>query len=576
MLGSSAIRLEYLLPGHLYPVLAGLTWLLLSSAPPVDAAEDVFADLISHYLETDDPAQRATLMRQLEQVKRLEDVSKADFEDLQTALLAHQPEGLDLERQEGVFPPYPITVTLPGGRELLVLIQLPPDYDAQRLWPLLLAMHGGPGRGPEDGKRGAVNMRNAWQKAAGEAGWVVASPAMSHVFVHGRASPERLAYEILRTDQMEAVLAGVIRRFRIDPDKIVATGVSLGANFAIGYAAARPDRFAAIVPVSSEGEFRESLLINLAHTPVFAVSGGRDRNIRTIDGPRAMFRILAGFDYDVVYREEAERGHEGFQPLYPEILRWVATRSRDPYPSSVLRIPHEGIMPISRRVHWLEVDTRQGMASGKIEPGNRIVLMVRWARTVTLYLHDRLVDLDRPVRVVINEDTVFDGKLERSLRTGLEQVHALEDRGRPYATILRVEVPDTVSARDVAKVWSESLAAKSPGGPLSYWEHFAAGTLNERLPDLGFDGSPRSVNKDYVVIEVTAVEPGSPFHQAGLEVGDRVLEIDGEPFLPQRDLTHLKYWLERELTDTPSIYQVLVQRNDRRLTLEVPLSLEPF
>ena len=563
-----------LVSAGLYAVIFGAA--SSSAVFEVNAADPSFANLVSHYIETTDPAQRQAVRRALGETRLLDGVSKHEFEQLESALLAYQPEPLDWQRRDGEFAPFPIAVTLPEGRELPVLIQLPPGYHPARLWPLLLAMHGGPGRSPEDGKRGASNMRNAWVKVAGEAGWVVVSPAMSHVYVHGQPTPDRLAYEILKTTQMEAVLDSVSRRVRIDPNAIVSTGVSLGANFSIGYAAARPDRFAAIAPVSSEGEFREPLLRNLAHTPMFAVSGARDRNIRTIDGPRAMNRILEDFDYDVTYRELADRGHEGFHPLYPEILEWAAKRTRNPNPVSVLRVPHRGIFPLARRVFWVETDTRQGVVRAEIRPGNRIELKVRWARSVVLYLNDHLVDLDEAVAVVINGEPVQEKKLERSIALGLEQARLLRDRGRSYSVALPVQVPVTEASHAMAKSFSESLSAPGPGGPLSFWEHFAAGTLAERLPVLGFDGELRNHGRDFAFVEITTVEPEGAFARAGLAVGDRLFEVGGEPFVQGRDLTHLKYWLERELGDQPSVYPLLIERNGARLTLEVALSLEPF
>ena len=553
-------------------VMAGALW----ASGAVSADEATFAALITDYLHSDDAERREAIKKELAQNRALVDVTEAEFEAFETALLAYQPPPLDLEEKDGVFAAFPITVLLPDGRDLPVLIEVPAGYRTERLWPMLLTMHGGPGRSPDDGKRGASRMHFAWSEAAAEAGWVIVSPAMSHVFVHGRPSPERLAYEILTTAQMEAILDAVARLIRIDPNRVVATGVSLGANFSIGYAAARPDRFAGIAPVSCEGEFRESLLRNLAHTPVFAISGARDRNIRTIEGPRAMNRILTGLGYDVVYREEAERGHEGFPRLYPEILRWAAKHRRNPHPMSVLRMPHQGIMPTSRRVHWLEIDTRQGVAVGEIKPGNRIEIMTRWARSVTVYLHDQLLDLDKPVVVTVNGELVFEGAVKRSILVGLEQARRLRDRGRAYPAAVRIDVPRTETSLAIARTWSDSLLSQAPEGPLSYWEHFAVGTLRERLPVVGFEAEPRSGEGEFSAFEVTAVDPEGPFHTAGLQIGDRLLEIGGEPFVRGRDLEHLRHWLERELGDARVIYPVLIERNARRLTLEAVLSLDPF
>src|SRR4029450_3185413 len=157
-----------------------------------------------------------------------------------------------------------------------------------------------------------------------------------------------------------------------------------------------------IVPVSTEGDSREALLRNLRDTPVYILEGTRDRNIRVIDGPRSLADILTGFGYDITYREFGDRAHEGFQEHYDDVLRWLDARPRQVYPREVVRVPHPAIVPVSRRVRWIESDTRQGLVRAVAQPPDRIDGTARWARKITLFLHDRLVDLDRPITIRIN------------------------------------------------------------------------------------------------------------------------------------------------------------------------------
>ena len=163
-----------------------------------------------------------------------------------------------------------------------------------------------------------------------------------------------------------------------------------------------PGWLSAIVPVSTEGDSRELLLRNLQSTPVYVLEGAGDRNIRMIDGPRQFADILVGFGYDITYREFVDRAHEGFQEHYDDVLRWLDARPRRSYPREVTRVPHAGIVPVSRRVFWLESDTRQGLLRAVVRPPDRIDVTAKWARTITLFLHDQLVNLDRPVTVTVN------------------------------------------------------------------------------------------------------------------------------------------------------------------------------
>src|SRR5438477_397534 len=83
-------------------------------------------------------------------------------------------------------------------------------------------------------------------------------------------------------EQARAVIAALRARYRINPDRIVSTGISLGSNYSIAFAASHADWLSAIVPVSTEGDSRELLLRNLRNVPVYVLEGSLDRNIRAI------------------------------------------------------------------------------------------------------------------------------------------------------------------------------------------------------------------------------------------------------------------------------------------------------
>src|SRR5439155_5084242 len=176
----------------------------------------------------------------------------------------------------------------------------------------------------------------------------------------------------------------------------------------------------AIVPVSTEGDSRELLLRNLKTLPVYVLEGSQDKNIRAISGPRALRDILVGFGYDLTYREFGDRAHEGFQEHYDDVVRWLESRPRDTHPREVTRVPNGAITPLARRVQWIEPDTRQAFVSARVAAPSRIDVTARWARTVTLYLHDRLVNLDRPIEVWVNGAKAFTGPVARSAVAALQ------------------------------------------------------------------------------------------------------------------------------------------------------------
>jgi dienelactone hydrolase len=481
------------------------------------------------------------------------------------------------------FPLQEFSVEVSGGVRVPVLVQLPPQYTPQKEWPLIFAMHGGPSGTVAQTRPSAERMIKVWAESAARAGWIVAAPAMIPTVTAGARGEQRLPYEVFHLEQAEAVISALRARYRINPDRLVSTGISLGSNFSIQYACAQPGWLAAIVPVSTEGDSRELLLRNLKSTPVYLLEGALDKNIWGIAGPRALSEILTGFGYDLMYREFPARAHEGFQEHYDDVLRWLELRPRQNYPHEVLRVPHTAIIPAARRVHWIETDTRQGLVRAAITSPTRIEITTRWTRELTLYLHDQLVNLDGPLEVWVNGVKAFTGQVPRSIATALKQARMLGDERRIYAASLRVKVPSSPAATQAGQKLSSEFQPRQAELTLSFWERFAVGALEERLPTVGCEGAEVSMpsgveaGAEQVAMRVTQVEADGPMGAAGLRVGDLLLEVAGEPFFRgQGGLAQLRQWLMRELRGEAADYSLTIWRNGQRQILTARLKLGPY
>lgn len=474
-----------------------------------------------------------------------------------------------------------MTVSAPGDREIPLLIRVPRAYTPERAWPLLLAMHGGPTGDASGALQGAANMLQVWTPAAEAAGWIVASPAMVDVVARDGRTADRLPYEIFHPEEARSVLDVVREAFHVDPDRIVSTGISLGSNFSIAFAAAHPDWFSAIVPVSTEGESREWLLRNLEPVPSYVLQGAQDRNVRAQAGPRAMDRILTDFGYDHVFREFSDRAHEGFQEHYPDVLEWLSARPRNPAPDEILRVPHMGIVTPARRIHWIEVDTRQALLQARIT-GQIIDITVRWAGQITLYLNDRLVDLDQPVTIRLNGQHLHTGRYTRSTTVALDEARASGDTDRLYPARASILMPGGGGPNPAALALSEQIAPRSAPGQLSFWESYAVTALEERFPTLGFTAAETELAEntsvpEQVALRVTGVDANSAAANAGLEVGDVIIRFADELIFRGRGGTDSLYdLLVRELRETPTAYDIVVARGGSVRALRVRYQLGPY
>jgi dienelactone hydrolase len=561
---------------------------------PQPAPEDPLGALVQRYLWSASESDRRAAETALRADSSLASMSRERFHDLEEAMrrgrASYPPVPARASGGQGPpgdlvgrFPIVELLIDVPAGPPVPVLVQLPSRYDARTDWPLMFAMHGGPPGTAAQARSGADRMLRVWADAAEDAGWIVAAPALTPSVVAGTRTEQRLPYELFHPEQARAVIDALRARYRINSDRMVSTGISLGSNYSIAFATAHPDWFSAIVPVSTEGDSRELLLRNLKSVPVYILEGSQDKNIRAITGPRALRDILASFNYDLTYREFGDRAHEGFQEHYGDVLRWLETRPRQTHPREVLRVPNAAISPIGRRVHWVEPDTRQALVRAIASGPSRIDITARWARTVRVYLHDRLVNLDRPVEIRVNGVSAFTGQVARSALTALRHARARGDERLIDAAEISVDVPATPDAIAIAERAFNELTPKHAEGTLSFWEMYATRALEERVPTLGFDGAEEALPSgvkaaaEQVAVRVRQVAPAGPLSGAGIKPGDLLVEVGGEPFFRGRGaVTGLHQWLIRELRGDAAPYTIVMWRDGRRVESTIPLKLGPY
>jgi membrane-associated protease RseP (regulator of RpoE activity) len=215
-------------------------------------------------------------------------------------------------------------------------------------------------------------------------------------------------------------------------------------------------------------------------------------------------------------------------------------------------------------------------------PPDRIEITAAWARRITLFLHDSLVDLDRPIIVTINGVEVHKGVVPRSAATALEDARRFGDERRISAARLTLDVPVSPQSAAAAAALAREMAPARKEAPLSFWEMYATRALQERWPSLGFTAEevshPPDVKgaHDQVALRVTSVEPRSAVARAGLLAGDTLVEVGGEPFFRGRGTTHLHSWVLRELRQVPQSFALTVVRNGTFVTLKADLQLGPY
>src|SRR5918996_723280 len=180
------------------------------------------------------------------------------------------------------------------------LIFLPTGYGSRsERWPLILFLHGG-------GERGHDIER---VKVHGPPKIVAQRPDFPFIVV----APQIDTNMIWSTAQPAALLEEVGERYRVDPDRLYLTGLSMGAYGAWHLAMEFPHRFAALVAIS--GGATPSGMCALRHLPIWVFHGAKDDVIK-LDRSEELVTRLQRCGGNVKFTVYDDAGHDAWTRTY--------------------------------------------------------------------------------------------------------------------------------------------------------------------------------------------------------------------------------------------------------------------
>lgn len=196
------------------------------------------------------------------------------------------------------------------------LIYLPPGYDADAgaRWPLVLDLHGSGAIGDD-----LDQVREGGLPKVAEAGqefpFILLAPQ----------SPEEEWF--WSPAALGGLLDDVCARHRVDPDRILVTGASMGGRGAWVLAIEYPERFAGIAPIcGSIPELEPEELARIRHLPVWAFLGAKDHD-HSIQRMVEALQALGGNARLTVY---PDAGHDAWTPTYADsaFTEWLLAQRR--------------------------------------------------------------------------------------------------------------------------------------------------------------------------------------------------------------------------------------------------------
>jgi dienelactone hydrolase len=222
--------------------------------------------------------------------------------------------GVAIDRsQVGQFP---IIATVRAGRStsgLDYLVYLPDGYYRSfARWPVILTLHG---RGEAGLDIGLVRRQGLPLRIEKKGGlpFVIVAPLSSD-----------WAWNV---EALDALLDEVLKRYRVDLDRVYVTGNSMGGNGTWALAAKCPERFAAIVPICGVGD--ASSTGRLKNVPTWAFHGADDRVVPPEKSER-MIAALKKAGGDAKLTVYPGVGHDAWTATYanPRFYEWLLQHNR--------------------------------------------------------------------------------------------------------------------------------------------------------------------------------------------------------------------------------------------------------
>ncbi|HLY10691.1 MAG TPA: hypothetical protein VKW04_15420 [Planctomycetota bacterium] len=347
----------------------------------------------------------------------------------------------------------------PLGSDFEYVLYVPKDYAPDRTWRMIVSLHGQNGNGDGFIRNWLADVQRDGTTfllcpSAGWGGWGLSTLGFHHVL-----------------DSMREVIAA----YAIDRDRIFLDGASMGGNGSFQFACFYPDLFAGVAPRSGGPAFRylptgtgkedktvvAEGLENLLATPLYWIVGARDPEVPTawVKIAKAQLDAQKG---DVTFKEFPEGGHEWFPQENAAVLDWMGSKRRDAYP---LRVGLDTNERAFNRSFWLEISEFAGKELLKrkyldldrkpieertlflehshvraelVRETNEIKITATGARELKVYLHEKMLDLSKPVTLTINGSR-SKVEVKPSLETLLES--GRRDRGLLYTASVKVKVP---------------------------------------------------------------------------------------------------------------------------------------
>jgi len=306
----------------------------------------------------------------------------------------------------------------PNGSEVAFAYSVPKVYPPKNgVLPLVLTV-------PDAGEDPAAHLNAQWNDPGlRESAILVAVTMGSDTTAWGKfGSPESPGgvFPVMNT-------LGVVRReFAVDFNRTFVAGAGQGFAAAETTASVFPHCFAGLIGLGNVAASDDEHYTNFRSLPTLLVKGG--------DGATAIKAKIDELNY-----ANCELAPEGG---VAEVAAWIGKTVRHAYPLQFEFVPTSDY---SKRAHWISISgftaTEHPRIDAKADRAtNTVTITAQKLTDVTIYLNDVLVDLDKPVKFVIN-GTTQEQTVARSAEKMIKNQFNEGDWGRLFTAYVSEPIP---------------------------------------------------------------------------------------------------------------------------------------
>jgi hypothetical protein len=273
-------------------------------------------------------------------------------------------------------------------------------------------------------------------------------------------------------DLTMAVLKSVSEDYHVDPDRIFLTGMSNGGIGTWIMGMHHADLFAGMAPMASGiDDVLFPFVENLTHTPVYVIHGTEDQ-VMPIQLSRDLVQEMTRLGIPHLYREHQwthphAGGHFFPRQELPALIAWFDQQRRTPL-SRQVSVVRDATHLTS--LSWVRIDSTEEIAvftenlidsrdelmtrgifaklHTEITAFNTIVVNANRIRRYTIFLNQDLVDFSKPIIVETNGKISFEGMIEPSIETLLQEARHRSNTHILFPAKLTIALPSSDTANE--------------------------------------------------------------------------------------------------------------------------------